>query len=144
MERLRALAPAPWTYLATGEALDDEMKQRISRHQQERGDGWITKEQSRAPSLEGTTLLDCLTMWISNRMFDGATDEQILTETAQLCDAARAHHVVMVTNEVGLGVVPDNALARRFRDLQGWVNQKVAAAADEVWLVACGLPLRLK
>jgi adenosylcobinamide kinase/adenosylcobinamide-phosphate guanylyltransferase len=144
MERLRALAPAPWTYLATGEALDDEMKARISRHQSERGDGWITKEESRAPALEGTTLVDCLTLWISNRIFDGASDDEILTETARLCEAARPHHVVMVTNEVGQGLVPETPLGRRFRDLQGWVNQRVAQAADEVWLVACGLPLRLK
>jgi adenosylcobinamide kinase/adenosylcobinamide-phosphate guanylyltransferase len=149
-ERLRALAPAPFTYLATGEALDDEMRDRIRRHQADRGPDWLTVEAPRDPLRGFSTnvraiLLDCLTLWLSNRLLDGASDEQILGETDQLIAAARAvEAVVMVTNEVGSGVVPEHPLGRRFRDLAGWVNQRVAASADEVVLVSCGVPLRLK
>jgi adenosylcobinamide kinase / adenosylcobinamide-phosphate guanylyltransferase len=148
--RLRELAPPPWTYLATGEGLDDEMRARIARHQAERGPEWRTEEAPRDPARVFSTtgraiLLDCLTLWLSNRLLDGAGDGEILTETDELVAAARAvPAVVMVTNEVGAGVVPEHELGRRFRDLAGWVNQRVAAAADEVVLVACGLPLRLK
>jgi len=146
--RIQELAPPPWTYLATGEGLDDEMRARIARHQAERGPDWRTEEAPRDPLrvLTGRAiLLDCLTLWLSNRMLDGASDDEILTETDALVIAARSvPAVVMVTNEVGGGVVPEHELGRRFRDLAGWVNQRVAAAADEVVLVACGLPLRLK
>jgi len=151
LERLRALAPEPpWTFLATAEALDEEMGTRIRRHQAERGPEWHTVEAPRDPARHfGTNvraiLLDCLTLWLSNRLLDGASDEEILGETDQLIAAARAVSVVvMVTNEVGAGLVPETPLGRRFRDLAGWVNQRVAAAADEVVLCACGLPLRLK
>jgi adenosylcobinamide kinase/adenosylcobinamide-phosphate guanylyltransferase len=152
LERLRQLAPeGPWTYLATAEGLDDEMRGRIRRHQAERGPGWHTVEAPRDPARIFSTnvralLLDCLTLWLSNRMFDGGSDEQILAEAEALAELARKAPgpVVMVTNEVGAGIVPDNQLSRRFRDLAGWVNQRVAAAADEVVLVACGLPLRIK
>ena len=150
LKRMKELAPPPWTYLATGEGLDDEMRARIARHQAERGPDWRTEEAPRDPARVFSTnvraiLLDCLTLWLSNRMLDGASDEQILTETDELVAAARnAPVAVMVTNEVGGGVVPEHEMGRRFRDLAGWVNQRVAAAADEVVLVACGLPLRLK
>jgi adenosylcobinamide kinase / adenosylcobinamide-phosphate guanylyltransferase len=152
LRRLRELAPEPpWAYVATGEAGDDEMAARIARHQAERGAGWQTVEAPRDPARAFSTnvrafLLDCLTLWLSNRVLDGASDAEILAETGALVDAARRSSapVVMVTNELGAGIVPENALGRRFRDLAGWVNQRVAAAADEVLLVACGLPLRLK
>src|SRR5262245_18816336 len=119
MERLRRLAPEPpWTYLATGEPGDDEMRARISRHQAERGAGWHTVEAPRAPRLVGdAVLLDCLTLWISNRLHDGAADQEIVAEAGELAESARAlPAVVMVTNEVGGGTVPDHPLARRFRD----------------------------
>ena len=155
--RLAELAPAgPWLYLATAEALDAEMHERIARHRQRRGDLWRTVEAPRdaaaALSRElgdghtGAALLDCVTLWLSNRLFDGLDDDAILAETDGLAAAARAapSPVVLVTNEVGSGIVPDNALSRRYRDLAGWANQRLAAAADEVVLVACGLPLRLR
>lgn len=152
LRRLRELQPQPpWAYVATGEAGDEEMAARIARHRAERGEGWQTLELPRAPASAFSTnvrafLLDCLTLWLSNRLLDGASDDEILDEARALADAARTcgAPVVMVTNEVGGGIVPETPLGRRFRDLAGWVNQLVAAAADEVLLVACGLPLRLK
>ena len=153
--RVAELAPSgPWLYVATAEAGDDEMRDRIARHRQRRGESWRTIEASRdvAGALTreiGATqavLIDCATLWLSNRLFDGLADDAILAEADAIAAAARAAPVpvVMVTNEVGAGIVPENALARRFRDLAGWTNQRLAAVADEVVLVACGLPLRLR
>ncbi len=153
--RVAELAPAgPWLYLATAEAGDDEMRDRIARHRQRRGRLWRTVEASRdvAGSLSGdlggaqAVLIDCATLWLSNRLFDGLGDDAILAEADAIAAAARAAPVpvLIVTNEVGAGIVPDNALARRFRDLAGLANQRLAAVADEVVLVACGLPLRLR
>jgi adenosyl cobinamide kinase/adenosyl cobinamide phosphate guanylyltransferase len=150
--RLAELAPdGPWLYVATAEARDDEMRERIGRHQARRGDRWRTVEAPRdvAAALAAPAagvLVDCVTLWLSNRMLADETDDAILAAASDLAAAARAAAgpVVLVTNEVGDGIVPDNPLARRFRDLAGWVNQRLAAAADEVTLVACGLPLRLR
>lgn len=138
-------------FIATGEAHDDEMVERIERHRADRGPRWDTIE---APLALGDTirthaaadrllLIDCLTLWVSNLMHAGrdigaATDDLI----AAMGDARGP--VILVSNEVGLGIVPDNAIARRFRDEAGRVNQAVAAAANEVSFVAAGLPLRLK
>lgn len=153
--RLAELSPSPpWLYLATAEPLDEEMRGRVARHRAARGAGWRTVEAPRdpaaalareAPSASGA-LCDCVTIWLSNRILDGADDDLLLDETEALAAAARAAPcpVVLVTNEVGAGVVPENALARRFRDLAGLVNQRLAARADEVVLVACGLPLVLR
>ena len=150
-ESVVSALPPPWFYLATATAGDDEMAARIAAHRARRSPPWHTIEAPRdltgglAARGHAPALVDCLTLWLSNRLLDGAGDDQILTETDRLVTAARAvPAVVMVTNEVGAGVVPEHELGRRFRDLAGWVNQRVAAAADEVVLVACGLPLRLK
>ena len=91
-------------------------------------------------------LVDCVTIWLSNLMLDGAADDALLAAADEAAAAARAAAVpvVFVTNEVGAGIVPENALARRFRDVAGWVNQRLASACDEVFLVAAGLPLRLR
>ena len=160
----RALAlAAPFgrrVYVATAQAGDAEMLERIRRHQAERDAGWSTIEapielaaaiasggsdQSGvgAPDHDGVLVVDCLTLWLSNLMF---ADRDIAAATADLIEAtARAPtSVVFVSNEVGLGIVPDNALARRFRDAQGRLNQDLAAAVDAVEFVAAGLPLRLK
>jgi adenosyl cobinamide kinase/adenosyl cobinamide phosphate guanylyltransferase len=151
--RLRALAPAgPWRYLATAEPLDDEMRARIARHQARRGHGWRTVEAPRALAAAlsappaDAALVDCVTLWLSNLLGDGGSDERILDAVDDLAAAARASSapIVMVTNEVGAGIVPESALGRRFRDLAGLANQRLAAAAAEVVLVACGLPLVLK
>ena len=152
-ERLAALAPAgPWRYLATAEALDDEMRARIAHHRSRRGDAWRTIEAPRALADalrardDSAALVDCITIWLSNLMLDGATDDALLAAADEVAAAARAAAVpvVFVTNEVGAGIVPENALARRFRDVAGWVNQRLASACDEVFLVAAGLPLRLR
>ena len=134
--------------LAAAEALDTEMEERICRHRAERGPRWRTLE---APldlagaltqvSAGETAVVDCLTLWVSNLMHAGRDIEM---ETASLIAALAGRDVLLVSNEVGLGIVPDNALARRFRDAAGRLNQQVAAAADQVVFVAAGLPLVLK
>lgn len=138
-------------YLATAQVFDDEMAARVTRHRGERGPRWQTVEVPLelagaidAHSRPETVLLvDCLTLWASNLMLG---EHDIAGATRALVDAmARAPGpVVLVANEVGLGIVPDNALARRFRDVAGEINQAVAAAADSVVFVAAGLPLVMK
>ena len=148
-----AAGPAPWVYIATAEAGDEEMRTRISHHRERRGPGWHTVE---APldlcgALSGATgvgsciLVDCLTLWLANLM---AADRDLAAEQAALTDVlqsvSRAVPVVLVSNEVGLGIVPDNALARAFRDAAGRLNQAVAAACDHAVFMAAGLPMILK
>lgn len=147
-ERLVAALPPPWLYCATAEALDDEMRERIAHHQKRRGGGWRTMEAplNVAPELEVATspiLVDCLTLWLTNIMLACRNAE---AETAKLIVAARASRapIVFVSNEVGLGIVPDNALAREFRDRAGRLNQAVAAIANRVVFMAAGLPMVLK
>src|SRR5690242_3033809 len=149
-ESLIASMPAPWIYVATAEALDDEMAQRIAAHRADRGGGWQTIESPRdlAGALASVpagaaVLVDCLTLWLSNLLM---SDAAIETEVDRLEDAlARLQaNAVLVANEVGFGIVPDNALARRFRDLQGRLNQRLAARADRVVLMVAGLPLVVK
>lgn len=148
---LRLTAEPPHVFLATAEALDDEMAERIRQHQDERSTDWGLIEAPldlapaiRANAAEGTTLLvDCLTLWLSNLMHHerdvNAEIEGLLTV---LADAPG--RVVLVSNEIGLGLAPINALGRAFRDAQGRLNQQVAAAADRVEFIAAGLPITLK
>ena len=152
-QRLAELAPAgPWRYVATAEALDDEMRARIAHHRARRGEPWRTVEAPRALAdavrapVEAAELVDCITIWLSNLMLDGASDDAMLAAVDELAAAARAAAVpvVFVTNEVGGGIVPIDPLARRFRDLAGWANQRLASACDEVFLVVAGLPLKLR
>jgi adenosylcobinamide kinase/adenosylcobinamide-phosphate guanylyltransferase len=140
----------PWVYVATAEALDDEMAQRVAAHRARRDDNWQTVEAPRdlpaalsALTPTAAVLVDCLTLWLSNLLLAGM---DIDAETARLDDvlAQMQGRVVLVSNEVGCGIVPDNALARRFRDQQGWLNQRIAARADRVVLVVAGLPLFVK
>ncbi|WP_333571808.1 bifunctional adenosylcobinamide kinase/adenosylcobinamide-phosphate guanylyltransferase [Sphingomonas sp.] len=138
-------------YIATAQAFDAEMEDRIARHIADRGPRWSTLDvpldlpaaivANAAPG--GVLLVDCLTLWTSNLMF-AERDVDAETEALAAAVAQAAGPVILVANEVGLGIVPDNALARRFRDVAGRLNQAIAAAADEVQLVAAGLPLRLK
>ncbi|MCC7252000.1 bifunctional adenosylcobinamide kinase/adenosylcobinamide-phosphate guanylyltransferase [Hyphomicrobium sp.] len=150
-EGLVTALPPPWVYVATGEAHDLEMTERIALHAARRGPGWATREVPlalpdavrEAADDPRPMLIDCLTLWLSNVMLTGRDIEM---ECTQLIDALRsaAGPIVAVSNEVGLGIVPDNALARAFRDAQGRLNAAVAAEADHVVLMAAGLPLTLK
>ena len=140
-------------YVATAEAIDDEMRDRIARHRARRGGEWTTVE---APleltgaigaqgrnAYGGGVLVDCLTVWLGNLMHAGRDiDREVRTLLESL--ATPAAPVVLVANEVGLGVVPENAMARAFRDHAGRLNQALAARADRVVLVTAGLPLVLK
>lgn len=147
-ERLVRLAPAPHGYIATAEAWDDEMRDRIARHRQDRGPDWHTIE---APldlpgalaQAQGAVLIDCATLWLTNHLLAGHDPD---AAAAALLATLGRHPapIVIVSNEVGWGIVPDNALARRFRDAQGRLNQQLAARADLVVAVIAGLPLALK
>ena len=136
-------------YLATAEAGDPEMAARIERHRENRGGGWRVVEAPLdiAPAIaaagKDALLLDCLTLWLSNLMAAGRDVEKATEDLCEALTKALAP-VVLVSNEVGLGIVPDNALAREFRDRAGRLNQRVAAAADRVYFIAAGLPLILK
>jgi adenosylcobinamide kinase / adenosylcobinamide-phosphate guanylyltransferase len=148
-ESVIAALPPPWLYVATAEALDKEMAERIGAHRARRGPGWQTIEAPRDLAAALTAhaklpvLVDCLTLWLSNLMLAEADIEK---ETKRLEDtlAAAAAPAVLVANEVGSGIVPDHPLGRRFRDLQGVLNQRMAARADRVVLMVAGLPLAVK
>jgi adenosylcobinamide kinase / adenosylcobinamide-phosphate guanylyltransferase len=139
----------PWTYVATAEALDGEMAERIAAHRARRGPQWRTIEAPRdlaavlAACQTTPVLVDCLTLWLSNQML---ADADIELEMVRLEDALAVAQtpMVLIANEVGSGIVPDHPLGRKFRDLQGVLNQCMAARADRVVLVVAGLPLALK
>lgn len=149
-EDLVTAYPAPWAYIATAQAFDDEMRARIGEHQARRAQGWHTVEApldlaealAMVPGAQ-PLLLDCLTLWLSNLMLAGRDVEDKSAGLARLL-AARPGPSVVVSNEVGFGIVPDNALARRFRDAAGRLNQQIAAVADEVILMVAGLPMKVK
>lgn len=148
-EGLLARHAPPWLYVATAEAGDAEMVTRIAAHKARRGTDWMTREAPRdlvgalAEPGDRPVLVDCLTLWLSNLMLADAAIDAEIARLEQALERARAP-VVLVANEVGSGIVPDNALARRFRDLQGQLNQRLAARADRVVLVVAGLPLFVK
>ncbi len=150
-ERLVRETGLPRVYVATAEAWDDEMRDRIAAHRDGRVlDGWTTVEAPRdlAGALAGVpvgsaVLVDCATLWLSNHLLDGA-DLAAQEDALMAALAACASPVVVVTNEVGLSVVPDNALARAFRDAQGRLNQRLAAQAGLAVAVWAGLPVVLK
>ena len=144
-------AEAGAVYVATAEAIDDEMEERIARHRARRGAGWTTVEaplelgaaiRAHAPGASGV-LVDCLTVWLGNLMHAGRNIDR---EAASLLESLAVPEapVALVANEVGLGVVPDNPMARAFRDHAGRLNQALAARADRVVLVTAGIPLVLK
>ena len=145
-EALLTAGPPPWTYVATAQAFDDEMRARIAIHRAGRDKGWITVEAPldlpAALAPPGPVLVDCLTLWLSNLLL---ADHDPAPATAALLAALhRPDPTVLVANEVGLSIVPDNALARRFRDAAGTLHQAIAARADRVDLVVAGIPMRLK
>ncbi len=150
-QRTRSFAAGENVYIATAECRDDEMESRIALHRSRRGDDWRTVEApyrlDEALAEEATdgraVLVDCLTLWLTNHLLaDANLDRESDGLASALAQATGP--VVLVSNEVGLSIVPENALARRFRDEQGRLNQKIAAIASEAWFVAAGLPLRLK
>lgn len=163
LQRARAF-PEPRHFIATAQASDDEMTARIEAHKKSRGQGWALTEEplavaaalsaaltdapGRAPRRAGVVVIDCITLWVSNLILaDEAIDEKKVADRAEeLAAIAReaSSAVIVVTNEVGSGVVPDNALARRFRDCAGRANQVLAASAQEAWLMVSGLPLALR
>lgn len=143
--------PGDLVYIATAQPLDTEMAQRIARHQHDRGPRWRTVD---APldlpdailtqsGADRVVLVDCLTLWASNLLF-ADRDALAALDALEQAVCRAAGRVIFVSNEVGLGIVPDNALARRFRDMAGDINQGVARFADRVIFVAAGLPLTLK
>jgi adenosylcobinamide kinase/adenosylcobinamide-phosphate guanylyltransferase len=150
-EELVARHPPPWIYVATAEALDEEMRLRIATHTARRGPDWTTVETPlnlaaviAVPSRTAApVLVDCLTLWLSNVMLAGRNvdNERALFMSAL---AAASAPLVLVSNEVGLGLVPETKLGRDFRDAQGRLNAEVAALAGHVVFMAAGLPLVLK
>ena len=150
-EALVAVAGGQRIYIATGEPGDSEMAERIRRHQARRGDGWRSVEEpldlTAALTREATpgtiALVDCLTLWLANLM---GAERDVEAEIANLIDAlpALAAPVVLVSNEVGQGIVPDNPLARRFRDHAGQLHQQIGAIADRVDFVTAGIAQTLK
>lgn len=138
-------------YLATARVWDEDFAERIKRHQSDRGYQWTTIEEEKHISkhnLKGrTVLLDCVTLWLNNFFFDNKNDiEATLTEAKKEWTAfiRNDFELIVVGNEIGMGVHPDNELARKFADLQGWMNQHIAGLADEVYLLISGIPVKIK
>ncbi|MEC9486918.1 MAG: bifunctional adenosylcobinamide kinase/adenosylcobinamide-phosphate guanylyltransferase [Prosthecochloris sp.] len=150
----RALRYPSRAFLATAEPFDEEMVERIDKHRRERGDGFLTLEEPvvldealrSLPDGIDVVLVDCLTVWTGNMMHREFSEREIMNAVGRLVDVLRDPpcHVILVSNEVGMGIVPEHAMARRFRDLAGMINQKVAAVATEAYFLCSGLPMCLK
>jgi adenosylcobinamide kinase/adenosylcobinamide-phosphate guanylyltransferase len=140
-------------FLATAQAGDNEMAERIRRHRHSRGEDFFTIEEplaiaeaiDRHPDYE-VLVLDCLTLWLSNLLLRGCSQEQALQQVDDLLAvlAKRTGHSVIITNEVGMGIVPESVLGRQFRDVAGLAHQRIAKVADEVYLAVLGTILRIK
>ena len=147
--------PPERVFLATAVPFDDEMKTRIGKHKDERGEDFTTIEESLeiasrlgglGPDV-GVALVDCLTVWLGNLFHHLNEDEDaIKSEIERFCQVLlqAKHVVVLVTNEVGFGIVPENRLARHYRDMLGFLNRRVAECADKVYCCICGIPVRIK
>jgi adenosylcobinamide kinase/adenosylcobinamide-phosphate guanylyltransferase len=149
-ERMTLTLGQPAVYIATAQAHDTEMADRIAQHQARRGAEWRTVQEPRDllgalidSDGDAPRLVDCLTLWLTNLML---ADEDWRAAATALADALplQSAPVVLVTNEVGCGIVPENALARAFRDAAGLVNQQIAEACDELWFCVAGHPLKVK
>lgn len=139
-------------FVATLEPQDDEMRGRVEKHRRSRPESWLTVEAPRdladalrTPGDARCTIVDCLTLWISNRLLAGETEHDILDAFNGVLAAARQSkgEVIFVSNEVGCGVVPESPLGRAFRDIAGLVNQRLAEASDEAYWVVCGRMIRI-
>ncbi len=149
-QTLAMASPPPWIFVATAEARDGEMAARIEAHRRMRGEGWLTTE---APiDLAGAVaeapagvpvLIDCLTLWLTNLML-GGHDIEAAIAALEAALATRGASTIAVSNEVGLGIVPETPLGRAFRDRAGALNQRLAAKADKVVLMVAGLPMTVK
>jgi adenosylcobinamide kinase/adenosylcobinamide-phosphate guanylyltransferase len=148
-ETLITVLPPPWRYIATAEPFDEEMIARIAAHRTRRGDGWITLEIPKnlseilAADCDKPSIVDCLTLWLSNLLLADVDIESEITRLEEVLRKPAAERV-LVSNEVGFGIVPDSVLGRRFRDLQGELNRRVADLADRVVLMVAGVPLIIK
>lgn len=138
-------------YLATSRVWDEEHEKRIKRHQADRGPEWMNMEEEKEIAtaiLDGqVVVVDCITLWLTNFFFDNKSDvEQSLKEAKKEIDKVlkKDAQIIMVTNEIGLGGIPDNELQRKFTDLQGWVNQYIASIANEVIFMVSGIPMQVK
>lgn len=153
-ERFGESFGAPLCYIATGEARDGEMAERIASHRQRRGPAWETVEEPlqlvaalrAADGRYRAILVDCITLWLSNLLFRHDAVDPVLLEVRTLAELLPALQtpLILVSNEVGMGIVPENALARSFRDLAGQANQILAEAAEEAYVTISGIPLKLK
>jgi adenosylcobinamide kinase/adenosylcobinamide-phosphate guanylyltransferase len=161
--------PGQRAFIATAEALDEEMSERIEQHKRQRGQGWDTYEEpinigdliEDLGSKYDAIVLDCLTLWLSNIMA-GAQNKEVSTQTieaeiSKLLESLNRFRIstgvspgagncflLLVSNEVGMGIVPENETARKFRDLAGLLNRKIAELADEVYMAIAGIPLKIK
>ncbi len=149
-EALVEALPGPWTYIATAQAYDDEMRGRIAEHRARRPEGWLTvdaplalPEAIREVPAGRPLLVDCLTLWLTNLILAERDVGAASAELIAAC-AVASGPIVLVSNEVGLGIVPENALARRFRDEAGRLHQRLAARADRVIFMVAGLPMQVK
>ena len=150
-EMLVTATPPPWRYVATARALDAEMAERIALHRNQRKKGWVTHEVAvelpeciaRLGAQRTPILVDCLTLWLTHVML-GEHDVAGAIDALEASLEAVSAPMVLVANEVGLGIVPENALARRFRDEAGRLNQRLAARATRVILMVAGLPMQVK
>jgi len=146
--------PGSKRFIATAEGLDDEMRQRIERHQQERSKDWQTIEEplelskifQQVGKESGPVVVDCLTLWLSNRLMQEDSRETIMDQMDQALQSISEPEAtfIFITNEVGDGIVPENKLARKFRDLAGEINQRVAEFCDEVFVMVSGIPVKIK
>lgn len=154
-QQLAEQQPGKLLYIAPAQVLDAEMAERVELHRQARGERWALLEEPlqladlliSAAQGKSALLLDCVTIWLSNLFFHFAEDRSaVIAEVDKLVSVTEklAVPLYLVSNELGSGIVPDNAMSRSFRDLAGTVNQRLAAAADEAWLVVSGLPVKLK
>jgi adenosylcobinamide kinase / adenosylcobinamide-phosphate guanylyltransferase len=140
-------------YIATAEALDEEMRNRIENHKKQRGKDWDTYEEPLRiaeviQEIDGkynAIVIDCLTLWLSNIMQSRLNISQEIAKLVETLNITHhTSHIYLVSNEVGMGIVPENEMARRFRDMAGILNQKVAEISDEVYLLVAGIPMKIK